>query len=328
MNLFRHIRQRLLYKSALKNRRDRIRDENLALIDHLIETFGEQIPYLTSYRHKLVPLIQAAGRYFDKLINLIPGPVALDPDLWDRDPVVHSMFVSGKEAGGLIAASKPLQRFFRDSAVNAACALLTAQKREKSVSVSEQTGEIFRRDVMKKAVFFEGHRITAPRDTLAKSRLEVRYGLFSDLFAMAAEKISEINEMKARLEAEHDELAAKMAFYAEGSDQQKEFGVIHDEVEGKIKTLGKSLSSPGDYIAHLRELLREPERQISAGSVFLKLDRMGIVANDSSAKRIDEFSLAEFELSSGKKWVATWVSVGRTAVPAGPLPDGGKGGSR
>ena len=317
MNFARQIRQRLLYKSALKKRRDRIKDENLALIDRLIETFGEKIPYLANYRDKLVQPVQTAGRYFDKLINLIPGPVTLDPDLWDRDPVVHSMFVSGKEAGQLIARSKPLQQFFRNSTADVACALLTAQKRVKSVSMSEQSGEIFRRDVMKKAVFFEEHRITVPNDTLSGTRLEVRYGLFSDLFAMAAEKLSEINALKARLEAQHDELAAKMVFYPEGSEQRKEIGAIHDGVEAKIKAIGKSLSSPGDYVAHLQELLHDPKRQISARSVFLKLDRMGIMVDDASGKRTNEFSLAEFELSTGKKWVATWISVGRTGLPAG-----------
>lgn len=317
MNLFRQIRQRLVYKSALKKRRERIKDENLALIDRLIETFGEKIPYLTNHREELVPLVQTAGRYFDKLINLIPGPVSLDPDLWDRDPVVHSMFVSGKKASELIAASKPLQQFYRDSAANVACALLTAKKREKRVSVSEQNGEIFRRDVWKKAVFFEGHRITALQDTLANSRREVRYRLFSDLFAMAAEKISEINALKDRLEAQHDELAAKMALYPEGSEQRQEIGAIHDEIEAEIKTVGKSLNSPKDYIAHLQELLREPQRQVSARSVLLKLDRMGIVVDDFSKRRTNAFSLAEFELSSGKKWVAIWVSVGRTGLPAG-----------
>jgi hypothetical protein len=312
MNLFRHIRQRLLYKSALKKRRERIRDENLALIDRLIETFGEQIPYLTTYREELIPLVQAAGRYFDRLINLIPGPVSLNPDLWDRDPVVHSMFVSGKKINGLIAASKPLQRFYRDSAANVACALLTAEKREKRISATEQTGEIFRRDVWKKAVFFDEHQITAIQDTLANSRREVRYQLFSDLFAMAAEKISEISALKDQLEAQHDELAAKMALYPESSEKRKEFGAIHDEIEAKIKSIGKSLRSPKDYVAHLQGLLREPERQLSAGSVFLKLDRMGIVVDDTSKKRTNEFSLAEFELNSGKKWVATWINVGRT----------------
>lgn len=317
MNLFRQIRQRLVYKNALKERRERTNDENLALIDRLIEAFGEKIPYLTDNRHKLVPLVQAAGRYFDRRINQIPGPVTVNPDQWDRDPVVHSMFVSGKKVSGLIAASKPLQHFFRDSAANVAFALLTAQKREKRVSVSEQSGEIFRRDVWKKAVFFEGHQITAIQDTLANSRREVRYQLFSDLFAMAAEKISEIKVLKDQLEDQHDELAAKMALYPEGSDQRREIGDIHDEIEAEIRAIGKSLRSPKDYIAHLQGMLREPERRISARSVFFKLDRMGIVVDDSSTKRTNEFSLAEFELSGGKKWVATWISVGRTALPAG-----------
>jgi len=109
-----------------------------------------------------------------------------------------------------------------------------------------------------------------------------------------------------------------MALYPEGSEQRQEIGAIHDEIEAEIKTVGKSLNSPKDYIAHLQKLLREPQRQVSARSVLLKLDRMGIVVDDRSKRRINAFSLAEFELSNGKKWVATWASVGRTGgLPAG-----------
>ena len=311
MNLSRRIRQHLLYKSALKKRRGRITTENLAVIDRMIETFGKKIPYLTSYRSKLVPLVHRSGRYFDKLIDLIPGPVALDPDRWDRDPVIHSICESEKRTGALIAASEPLTRFFRDSAANVAFALLTAEKKEKTVFGSEKNGEIFRRDVLKKAIFFERHQITAPSEDLAETRRQFRYQLFSDLFAMAAEKISELKALRAKLEVQHDEVTAKMALFADESDQKKEFDAWRDTIEGKIKMIEESLKSPKDYVAHTQDLLEKPELQLSARPVFFKLSQMGILLNDSSAEKANEFSMTEFELSNGKKWMATWISVDR-----------------
>lgn len=311
MNFPKQIRQHLLYKSALKKRRERIATENSAIIDRMIETFGTKIPYLTSYRRKLVPLVHRSGRYFDKLIDLIPGPVALDPDRWDRDPVIHSICESGKRAGELLAASEPLKRFFRDSTAHVAFALLTAEKREKAVFVSEKDGEIFRRDVLRKAIFFERHQITAPSEDLAETRRQVQYQLFFDLFARAAEKISALKGLREQLEDQHDEVTAKMALYAEESDQNKELDAWRNTIEGKIKSIGASLKTPKDYVAHLHALLKKPERQLSARPVFLKLSQMGLLLNDSSEEKANEFSLAEFENSSGKKWTATWISIDR-----------------
>jgi hypothetical protein len=312
MNFSKTIRQHLIYKSALKMRRGRKRAENLAVIDRMIEIFGHKIPYLESYRDKLVPLVHRTGRYLDKLIDLIPGPVVLDPDQWDRDPVINSICESGKQTSELLTDSKLLTQFFQDSFADVAFALLTAEKKEKTVFVSEKFGEIFRRDVLKKAIFFERHQVSAPSSVLTETRAQVRYQLFADLFAIVAEKISDLKEFKARLEMQLDEAAAKMALYADGSDKKKEFDALHKTIEGKIKSIETLLKSPKDYVAHLHDLLQKPKLQLSARPVSLKLNKMGIELKGSSTERANEFSLAEFELSNGKKWVATWIRVDRS----------------
>ena len=308
------IRQHLLYKSALRKRRGRITTENLAVIDRMTEIFGNKIPYLASYRDKLVPLVYRTGRYLSKLINLIPGPVELDPDHWDRDPVIHSICSSGKQTSELLTDSKPLMQFFQNSTADVAFALLTAEKKEKTVFVSEKDGEIFRRDVLKKAIYFERHQITAPSKVLAETRAQVRYQLFADLFAIAAEKISALKDRREHLEMQHDEVMAKMALCVDGSDKKIDFDALHKKIEGEIKLIDKSLKSPKDYVAHLQDLLEKPELQLSARPVLLKLSQMGIMLNDSSAVDANKFSLAEFELSNGKKWMATWIRVDRSFI--------------
>ncbi|GAB6904659.1 hypothetical protein DESC_740156 [Desulfosarcina cetonica] len=312
MNFSNPIRQHLLYKSALKKRRGRIATESLTVIDRMIETFGNKIPYLASYRSELTPLIHRTNRYLGKLIDLIPGPVVLDPARWDRDPVIHSIFESENRTSALLSESKPLTQFFRHSAANVAFALLTTEKKEKSVFVSEKDGEIFRRDVLKKAVFFENHQVTRPSDNLTETRVQVRYQLFSDLFAMAAETISALKESRAQLEAQRDEAAAKMALYPAGSDKKAAFDALHQKIEGEIKSIEKSLKSPKDYVAQVQSLLQKPEHRLSAQSVAFRLNEMGIRLDTASAEPANEFSLAEFEINNGKKWMATWVRVDRS----------------
>ncbi|BBO88950.1 hypothetical protein [Desulfosarcina ovata] len=312
MNFSNPIRKHFVYKSALKKRRGRIANESLTVIDRMIETFGNKIPYLASYRSELVPLVHRTDRYLGKLIDLIPGPVVFDPDRWDRDPVIHSIFESGKRTRELLSGSKALTQFFKNSAANVGFALFTTEKQEKSVFVSEKEGEIFRRDVLRKAIFFEKHQIAAPSDNLAETQKQFRYQLFSDLFAMAAETISALKQSRAQLEVQRDEAVAKMALYADGSDTRKTFDALHQEVEGKIKSIDKSLKSPKDYVTYVQNLLQKPERQLSARPVSFKLSKMGILLDNASAEAANEFSLAEFEIGNGKKRMATWIRVDRS----------------
>ncbi len=313
MNLFRHFRQRLVYKSALKKRRLRIKAESLAVIDQMVVSLGKKLPYLQSYRTELVPLIYRTSRYLDTMLDSIPGPAELDPNHWDKDPLIHSMFVSEKHTRELIADSEPLRRFFQGSKSKIAYALLTAEKREKTISGTEFVGEIVQRDVIQKAIFFEKQQVTMPTDDLAKTRRQVKYQLFSDLFKQAAEKISEIKAFKSELKRRHDVITAKMPLFTD-KEGQKKMGELHDALEKQIEEIGATLDSPEDYISPLKDLLLNPQIHISARPVLLKLNSMGILLNDYSKQKAKEFLLAEFESSAGKRWVATWIGVERESA--------------
>ncbi|MEE4265445.1 MAG: hypothetical protein V2I56_22350, partial [Desulfobacteraceae bacterium] len=292
----------------MNKRRERIRSDTLEMIDGMIEEFGENIPYLHDFRAELVPLIRKTARHLDKLLDLVPGPVTLDPDRWDRDPLIHSICVSEKRTAELIADSTPLQRFFRSSQAEIAFALLTAEKREKTVTGTEKNGEIIRRDVLQKAVFFEEHQIRWPSETLEKTRRQVQQLLLSELFALAAEKISDLKEWRSELELQHDEITAKMSFYKDSPEHEK-IDDLHDTIEGKIKEIGSTLDSPEDYKSHLQEFIQNPQQYLTAKSVYLRLSPMGILLRNSSTEKANAFPLAEFKSASGKKWVATWISV-------------------
>ncbi len=313
MNFFRHVHQRLAYKGALKKRRLRIKAESLAVIDQMVVSLGKKLPYLQSYRTELVPLIYRTGRYLDTMLDAIPGPAALDPNHWDKDPLIHSMFVSEKHTKELIADSEPLQRFFQGSNSKIAFALLTAEKREKTISGTEFVGEIVRRDVIQKAIFFEQLQITMPTDELAKTRRQVKYQLFSDLFTQAAEKISEIKAIKSELKTRHDVITAKMPLFI-NKEGQKEMDELHDALEKQIEEIGATLDSPDDYISPLKNLLLNPQIHISAKPVVLKLNSMGILLSDNSKQEVKPILLAEFESNAGKKCVATWIRVEKENV--------------
>jgi hypothetical protein len=248
-----------------------------------------------------------------RLLDTIPGPVTLDPDRWDQDPLIHSICISAQRTGELIASSAALQRFSKTSKAPVVFALLTAEKREKVVSGTETNGEIVRRDVLQKAVFFDNHQIGSPGETLEESRRLVQQMLLSGLFAQAAEKIAALKGWKSELETQHDEVTAKMGLFRRGS-RRSEIEGLHDAIEEKIEEIEAALDSPEDYVAPLMDLLRNPERFLSAKRISLKLNPMGILLGDASREKAGEFFLAAFEFEAGQKWAATWIRVQRDVI--------------
>ena len=308
MDFVKRLLRNRVYKGALKKRRRLTREESLAVIDAMAKVFKEKLPFLQSFRTELVPLVHHAGRYLDKLLSSVPGPAAFAPHDWAADPLLHSMCDSEKEASQLITASDSLQKFFQASGAGAAYALLTAQKKEKTVFGTETVGEIVRRDVIQKAVFFEDLQISMPAADLNKTRRQARNQLFFDLFSAAADSVSNLTRLESELKLQHDEIVAKGALYPDES-RPKEIDELHDAIEKKIKEVESALDSPEDYISPLRELLSHPETYLTAKAVFLRLNSMGILLNESAVDKTDGFSLAEFTSGSGKKWVATWVKI-------------------
>lgn len=313
MDFLKRFRRGRVYKNALKERRRRARDESLAVIDAMMKEFREKLPFLESFRTNLIPLVHHTGRYFDRLLNSVPGPAIFDPQKWARDPLLHAMCDTEKGAADVIRASEPLHKFFQDSNSNEAFALLTAQKREKTVFGTESVGEIVRRDVIQKAVFFEELAIAMPADALEKTRRQAYHQLFYTLFSAAADTISNLNRLESELKLQHDEIAAKGALYT-AENRPREIDELHQVLDKKIEDVEAALDSPEDYIAPLRELLSHPETHLTAKAVFLRLNSMGILLKEASADKSDGFSLAEFKSGSKQKWVATWVRVDRNSV--------------
>ena len=318
MNFCRQFRQRRYWRSALKRRRNRQQNQALDLIDQMVENFGKRLPYLKNNRSEMIPLVHHAGRYINSLVKSIPGPVTLDPADWDQSSLIHSLFISENHARRLLDSSTSLKKFFNDSSAEVAYALLTALKKEKTVTGTERTGEIVRRDVIQKAIYFEEHKITLPTDELAKSRRMERVKLFSVLFAAAAERISSLKELKSELEVQHDEIIAKKDLLQKDDHRLKEISEIHDSIEKEIEEIGATLDSSEDYLAPLKESLQSPEKHLWTESLSLKLNSMGIVISDPTAEKADPFFLAEIQFGGGRKNVATWIRIERDIVISEP----------
>jgi hypothetical protein len=295
-------------------------------IDRIAQETDSAILPVRRFRKKILPSVQHAMGYISGLILQIPGPVDFDPDRWDHDPVLRAMFISREEMIGVLQSSKALKDFFRCTNASQAFAILVAERKEKQFFGTEKNGEIVRRDVPQKAVFFEEFRVFAPATDLDQASLQVHHRALVNLFTQAFEKITDLQLWRKELE-EHRELLEFKVKRPEDMDPKKDLN--HTEVDDKqtqaslealgditrkIEEIKAELDTPEDRIELLNAILLKPDHHLRLETVSLKLSRLGIRLDPSSTEPANEFTVAEFELGQEPKQVLVWIRVEQSSI--------------
>jgi len=318
--------QRLVYGSShppLNHKREAaVLDE----IERIIRESDSTILPVRRFRKKILPSVRHAMGYISGLIPQVPGPVDFDPGRWDDDPLLRAMFISREELTGVLQSSKALKKFFRRKNVSRAFVMLVAEQKEKKFFGTEKNGEIVRRDVPQKAIFFENFKVIDPAADLAETRLQVQHRALVSLFTQAFEKITDLQLWKEDLEKQRDLLEFKVQ-QPEGSDLQTDLNPteadddqtqesleVLSEIKRKLEEIKSELYTPEDHIEQLNAVLLNPEQHLRLETVSLKLSRLGIRLEPSSTEPANEFTVAEFELGQDPKRVLLWISVERASV--------------
>ena len=289
-----------------------------------LETDSTILP-VRKFGKKILPLVRHAMEYISGLIPQIPGPVDFDPDRWEDDPLLRAMFISREELNGVLKSSKALKDFFRRTNASHVFAILVAESKDKKIFGTKKNGEIVRRDVPQKAVFFEGFKVFAPAVNLAQTRVQFQYSALESLFTQAFEKIIDLQLWKEELE-KHRELLEFKVQHPEDEDLKTDLNhteIDDNQTQESLKALGDitrkleeiktELDTPEDRIEHLNAILLNPERHLRLKAVFLKLSRLGIRLDPSSTEPANEFTVAEFELGKEPKQALVWIRVEQTS---------------
>ena len=265
-------------------------------------------------------------QYISGLIPQVPGPLELDPDRWNDDPLLRAMFISREELIGVLQSSKVLKNFFRRTNASQAFAMLVAERKEKNFFGVEKNGDIVRRDVPQKAVFFEDFKVFAPAIELAETRLQTEHVALATLIRQAFEKITDLQLWKEELEKQRELLEFKVKRFdiykpeselkhanASDSQMQETLKVLSD-INRKLKEIETELDTPEHRFSYLCSILKNPEQHLELKAVSYKLSRLGILLESSSTEPANEFTVAEFKLGQDLKQVSLWVRVKRGSV--------------
>jgi hypothetical protein len=310
------------YRDAKKNQRQKESDL-IDLIERMIQDSDPSIRKVAGYRKQLKQPVENALGHIESLISSIPGPFSLSAESWDKDPLIHALFVSPDEIRSLLKNHDDLKSFFQKSGTNTAVALLTATKMERTVFGTEQQGEIVRRDVPQVAVEFNDHRVVAPGAGEADSRWELFHRGLYVLAAHTLEEILRIHSIREELTEERRMLAVKLkirysrergleSLLAGGSNSGEsaaEAQQLLTEIDQQLMELEADSGKPQDFLRKLEKVLLEPGNFITGKPIRMRLNWMGVKQSEESAESSPEVTLAELEIPGKVRRVAALVAV-------------------
>jgi hypothetical protein len=199
-------------------------------------------------------------------------------------------------------------------------ALLSAEIHEKTIFGIEQTGEILRRDVPRKAVYFDGHQLLAPTPSLSDSRAKLQRLALVLLCSQTLRETNELAAWKKELEDMQQLLEFKLET-AENPDPSSENDgdagktrQLLSEIKGKINAIARQTQFSGEHLNRFVQVFEAPEQHLSLNPADLKLDRLGVRLEKDSTEQADAFSIAEIQYEQMPKLGGLWVRIARKAL--------------
>jgi hypothetical protein len=306
-----------------KNRQRQKEAALLELIERMVQDSDPSIRKVAEYRQRLQKPVANALGYIEGLISSIPGPFSLSSESWDKDPLIHALFVSPDEIRSLLQNCAELKSFFQHSGVNTAVTLLTATRKERTVFGTAQEGEIIRRDVPQVAVEFYDHRVVAPAATEEEKRRKLVQRGLALLAAHTLEEISQIRSIREDLSEERRMLAVKikiqhsrergleglLAGGSKSGESAEKAQQLLAQIDRQLMEIKSGSGTPRDFMGKLEKVLLDPGNFLTGKTFGMRLNWMGVKLNEESTENDREIVLAELEIPGRAKRTAVLATV-------------------
>lgn len=285
-------------------------------VDLVVDTVEPRLRALPDYRARLEGGVVHSLLHIRSHILELPPPLLLSEKGWREDPHLNALFATAAGVGTTLGESEELRAFFGDSA-NIACdeafALLSMQRRERTVLGTGLEGDMVRTEIPQQTVSFSEHRIVVPAADEQTMRLELCQRTFRHLIQIALERVRTAQERTHELTQFHARQQARLRWLqgrAHGLDSLAEDSRIHgDEIEaleselaGTTAELGKAriaLGSMEDYFGVIDSVLSHPADHLQAEKVVLRLDRMNRRVDAAPSTAVNEITLTDIRIGEG-----------------------------
>ena len=314
---FRRFRQRRRESAARRLEGRALRGR----VEEVVSATEPKIRLVRGYQTRMGPSVKMARQYCRELVDQIPGPFEIRPDRWGRDPLVTAYFVTVEEVKTALAGCRELRRYFAERSAPAACALLTMAPEERQVFGTALSGAMLQRDVKQSTLHFARHRFTSPAGVASDLKEALCERAFAFLLSCALEKIAALREEELRLNRDQEILEVQWRLQ---NSRDRGLGPLLDPVAGpprnetgkrilaeldrQLDAVRSKLDEPSDYLAHVLEVLDNPELFLRLTAAAPRLDPMGRRVKETDPEPGHPIPYAKIVLGPGGRTLAAVIA--------------------
>jgi hypothetical protein len=208
----------------------------------------------------------------------VPGPVMLDRENWVKDPFVHTLFASAEEMQSAVSASSTIREFVAAHGGKEVHALLSLRREEKHSFGIESSGDVLRRDVAQRTIWFTDPHFIGPATSEGEARENLLWALFDLFLDRLGEGRERLRMERERLVQEKDLAQARLR----GAPQARRPALEKSLAEfiKRLTEIGESLDPERMYEV-FDIILSHPEDCLYLESHSLTLNALGVVRSES-----------------------------------------------
>lgn len=299
-------------------------------IDHVIEGIDKKLSLVPGYRKKLQQEVIASLEYINQLVDQIPGPIEVSRKTFISDPEVRAYFSTPDRLQDIFSCGNELKDYFDQGscATDECCALLCAEKQEKTISGSVLEGNNIRRDVIQTAVSFTDYKVLSPAESDEEVRRGIKCCIFDGLITYALQHIAnfkiERRDLVHRRRILHAQLRSRQkgtnglsAMLAEAHFVSEQAGDIAEELkqaEERLNTMTGDKDVLSFYLDEIRSVLAKPEDFIQLNQACFHLNDMGIKLEGNAGNVVDAVCFSELEIRNVMKRVVAVIRYNRNEI--------------
>ena len=300
-------------------------------IERVIEGIDTKLRLVPSYRKKLQHEVITSLEYIGRLVDQIPGPINVSGKTFVSDPEVRSYFATTGVLQDTFSCGSELKTFFEqpeNRSVSQCCALLCANKEEKSITGLALEGEMIRRDVPQTSINLFDYKILSPAIDENEVRSGIKKCIFDGLITYALQQIASIKtesrELMDRRRILHAQLRAKQAQgngltqlllqAHQALDSSAELDEQLKEAESRIKNLTGDKDVFSFYLKEICMILAHPEKFLRLNVTNIRLTDMAIIVDAEATQPANNVCFTELEITNVMKRVVTIVRYNRDDI--------------
>jgi hypothetical protein len=283
---------------------------------------------MPGYRRRLRPVAERILAHADALLRAVPGPIALDPGAWTRDPLVNALFADPNQLRQ-VASGREVQRWLRDHPEHGdeLYGLLVAMPQERHQLGMALIGDKVQRDVKQTTLGFAETEIVAVADSMHTLRgvlvqpvADLLVSIGQGRIAVREERIQGLEEALAMLRAKFGVVSprrggADLALGASSQHlaEQERLRREVEETEHDLADARRGLADIGQYLETVIQELEHPEREAHLETMDLWLDPMNVI-RDRRCEGAHEIRLVRARRADRPGRVAQYVRFPRSLV--------------